>query len=244
MCHDDNGWVCNPFLVLTTVCRVGLGVGELRPRLLALAALLGGVHAFLLDVGLDILAVLQTGGGERRGRGPPLGGGRGGAVDAEIPRCGQPGRGGRRRMHPTPRPLLAGDGGGDARPPRVYGGEGQRPVLVVPLPVGGGEALSEVLFVARGDFVLDEAHDVGEGERLLAHAAGQDVLVAVGAGSLCVCCNKTPGSALAPLLFLTRSISVNSCGPGRPPTRPGVVMTLDKRGGNPFAPLITNPCGD
>ena len=181
------GKTCRP----TAVRRVGLGVGELRPRLLALAALLRRVHPLLLDVRLDVLAVLQAGRRQRRRRRSPLGGGRRGAVDAQVPRCRQPGGGRRRRVHPAPRRLLARDGGGDAGPAGVYAREGQRPVVVVALSLAAAEALTEVLLVARGYLVLDEADDVREGEGLLADAAGQDILVGVGVCPVCVCCNKS-----------------------------------------------------
>lgn len=177
------------------MCRIRLRVRHLRPRLLRLADLLrrrARVHPLLLDVGLDVLAVLQAGRRQRRRGRPPLRRRGGRPVDAEVTGCREPRRRRRRRVHPAARRLLSRYGRRYARPPRVDGGQRQGVVVVVSFPFRAGEAVAagEVLLVAGGHLVLDEADDVGEGERLLADAACQDVLVAVRLRPVCVCCNN------------------------------------------------------
>lgn len=76
-----------------------------------------------------------------------------------------------------------------ARPPRVDRREGQRAVVILAIRVR--VALAEVLLVAGGDLVLDEADDVGECERLLADSTSQDVLMEIRFRAVCICCNKT-----------------------------------------------------
>lgn len=78
------------------------------------------------------------------------------------------------------------DGSRDAGPP---GADHPQAVVTVSLlaAVAAGLRTPVVLLVAGEHLVLDEPHDVREGEGLLADAAGQDVLVAA---ALRLRCNK------------------------------------------------------
>lgn len=67
--------------------RIRLRISKLRPRLLALTALLGGIHPLLLDIRLDILAIFKTGRGKRRRRGSSFWRRRSRTVYTEIARC-------------------------------------------------------------------------------------------------------------------------------------------------------------
>jgi len=89
------------------------------------------------------------------------------------------GRGGRLRHRAA---LLARNRRRNARAPRVGHAHRLRAIVAVLVDVllGAGEAAGVVLLVAGEVLVLDELADVGQSERLLARAAGQDVLELLG----------------------------------------------------------------